>query len=110
MVIFIVWIVFILLEQKQELESHKRVCENKDFCNESMSPEDTKIIEFNQFKKSDRAPFIIYADLEWIMKKIDGCKNNPENSSTKKASEHIPLSFSIAPISSFRSKQKKHNV
>ena len=84
MVIFIVWIVFILLEKKQELESHKRVCENKDFCNESMSPEDTKMIEFNQFQKSDRAPFIIYTDLEWIIKKIDGCKNNPENSSTKK--------------------------
>ena len=49
-----------------------------------VSPEDTKMIEFNQFQKSDRAPFIIYTDLEWIIKKIDGCKNNPENSSTKK--------------------------
>ena len=49
-----------------------------------VSPEDTKMIEFNQFQKSDRASFIIYTDLEWIIKKIDGCKNNPDNSSTKK--------------------------
>ena len=26
--------------------------------------------------------FVIYADLEWIIEKIDGCKSNPENSST----------------------------
>ena len=25
--------------------------------------------------------------------KIDGCKNNPENSSTTKISEHIPSDF-----------------
>ena len=62
-----------------------------------MSPyipsEDTKILEFNQDPKSDKAPFIIYADLECIIEKIDGCKNNPENSSTAKVSEHIPSGF-----------------
>ena len=29
-----------------------------------MPSEDTKILEFNQFQKSDKAPFVIYADLE----------------------------------------------
>ena len=58
-----------------KLQSHKRVCENKDFCNVNMPSEDTKILEFNQYKKSDKAPFIIYADLECIIEKIDGCKN-----------------------------------
>ena len=43
-----------------------------------MSSEETKILEFNQYKKSDKAPFIIYADLEWIIEKIDRCKNNPK--------------------------------
>ena len=38
-----------------------------------------KILEFNEYKKSDQAPFIIYADPECIIEKIDGCKNNPEN-------------------------------
>ena len=49
-----------------------------------MSSEDTKILEFNQYQKSDKAPFIIYADLECIIEKIDECKNNSENSSTTK--------------------------
>ena len=39
-----------------------------------MSSEDTKILEFNQNQKSDKALFIIYADLECIIKKIDRCK------------------------------------
>ena len=46
-----------------------------------MSCEDTKILEFNQYQKSDKAPFVIYADLECIIENSDGCKNNPENSS-----------------------------
>ena len=58
-------------------ESHKKVCENKDFCNVIMPSKDTKILEFNQYQKSDKAPFIIYADLECIIEKINGCKNNP---------------------------------
>ena len=67
---------------KNKLESHKRVCENKDFCSIIMSYEDTKISEFNQYQKSDKASFITDAYRECILEKIDGCKNNPENSST----------------------------
>ena len=33
-----------------------------------MSSEDPEILESNQYKKSDKVPFAIYADLEcWIM-------------------------------------------
>ena len=39
-------------------------------------------------------------------KKIDGCKNNPENSSTTQGSEHIPSGFSMSTISSFRRIEK----
>ena len=67
-------------------------------------------LEFNKYQKSDKAPFIIYADLECIIEKIDGCKNNPENSSTTKVSKHIPSGFSMSTISSFRSIENKHDV
>ena len=59
-----------------------------------MSSEDTKRSELTKHK----ALFIIYADLECIIEKIDGCKNNPENSSTTKVSEHIPSGFSMSTI------------
>ena len=38
-----------------------------------MSSEDTKMLEFNQYQKSDKAPFIIYVHLECIIEKIDEC-------------------------------------
>ena len=47
-----------------------------------MPSEDTRILEFNQYQESDKALFAIYADLECIIEKIDGCNNNPENSFT----------------------------
>ena len=72
--------------------------------------EDTEILEFNQYQKSDKAPFIIYADLECFTKKIDGCKNNPENSSTTKVSKDILSGFSMSTLSSFKSIENKHDV
>ena len=75
-----------------------------------MPSEDTKILEFNQYQKSAKVPFIIYADLECIIETIDGCKNNPENSSTSKVGERIPSGFSMCTISSFRSIENKHDI
>ena len=75
-----------------------------------MPYQETKILEFNQYQKSDKASFIIYADLECIIEKIDGCKNNPKNLSTTKVSEHIPSGFSMSAISSFRSIENKHDI
>ena len=45
-----------------------------------MPSEDNKILEFNQYQKSDKAPFVFYTDLECLIEKIDGCKNNPDKS------------------------------
>ena len=56
-----------------------KVFENKDFCNILMPSEDTQILELNQYQKSDKASFIIYADLEQLIEKTDESKNNPEN-------------------------------
>ena len=50
--------------------------------------EDTKMLKFNQYQKSDKAPFIIYADLECKIEKLDKCKNSPEHSSTSKVRGH----------------------
>ena len=86
---------------KSKLHSCKNVCENKDFCNIIMPFDDTKILKFHQYQKYDKAPFIIYADLECKIKneKNDRFKNNPDNSSTAKVSEHIPSGFSMSTIS-----------
>ena len=53
----------------KKLESHKEVCENKDFCYVIIPSEDTKILEFNHYQKSDKALFIIYLDYAKIFLK-----------------------------------------
>ena len=69
-----------------------------------------KTLEFNWYQKSDKAPFNVYADLEYSIKKIDRSKNNTENTSTAKAVEHIPSGFSMSTISPFKSTENKHDV
>ena len=40
---------------KNKLELHIKACENKYFCNFVMPSEDTKILEFNQYRKSGKS-------------------------------------------------------
>ena len=61
---------------ENKLKSHEKVCKNKDFCETVMSLEKEKILEFNQYMKSDKMQFIIYADIESLIKKRDGCVNS----------------------------------
>ena len=36
-----------------------------------MPRENDDILEFNQYMKSDKMPYIIYADIEFLIRKID---------------------------------------
>ena len=68
---------FYVFATENKFQSYKRLFENKDFFNIIMPFEDTKMLKFNQYQKSDKAPFIIYADLECKIEKLDKCKNSP---------------------------------
>ena len=78
------------------------MCENKDFYNVVIPSEDTKILEFNWYQKSDKAPFTIHADLECLIEKIDGCKNNPGSSFTRKVGKYFVPGFSVSAILSLK--------
>ena len=53
------WILFILLEQKINLNLKKKVCKNKDFGRIAMPSEKDSILEINQHNMSDKMPYII---------------------------------------------------
>ena len=72
--------------------------------------DDTKILKFNQYQKSDKAPFIICADFKCMIEKIDEYKNNPENSSKTNVSEHIPSCFSMSIMFPFTNIENKHDA
>ena len=75
-----------------------------------MPPEDTKILQFNQYHKSGKALSIIYADLEFLLEKTDECKTNSANLFTPKLGEHISSGFSIFITSSFKGIENKHDL
>ena len=55
-----------------------------------MPDEDNKILRYISGEQSLKAPFIIYADLECLLKKKNGCQNNPKKSYTEKKAIHSP--------------------
>ena len=62
----------------------------KSFFRIVMLSEKDKLLEFNQHMNSDKMPYVIYADIESLIRKLDEYANYPENSSTTKIGQHIP--------------------
>ena len=71
-----------------------------------MPSEGTKTLACTQCQKSNKKPSTINADLESLIQKVDGCKNNPEKSSTTKIGEHIPCVYSMSAIWTFDGTEK----
>ena len=71
----------------------KKAMWKQKFCKIIMPSEETNVLEFSQYQTFDKAQFIIHADLECLIEKIDGCKNNSENSSALKVGKYISSAF-----------------
>ena len=91
---------------KNKLELHKKVCQNRDYCQVEMPNKDDNMREFNG-KDYGKAPFVIYADLECVLEKVSTCYNNPEESSTTKVNKHTPSGYSIFANCSFDERKNK---
>ena len=48
-----------------------------------------------------KVPFIIYADLESLLEKMNACHNNPKHSSKSKINKHTPSGYSLFTHCSF---------
>ena len=86
---------------EKKLRKHERICNDRDCCHLKMPDEDNKILKYIFGEKSLKVPFIIYADLECLLRKVNTCKNNPDESYTEKKSVHEPSGYSLVTCSSF---------
>ena len=77
----------------ETLEKHKEYCYENESVKITMPPPGT-YLRFNKFHHSEKAPFVIYADFESLIKHIDNCTPDPNKSYTKKYQKHEPISFS----------------
>ena len=82
---------------KNKLNAHKRIYENHDYFNIEMHSPSNNIIKYNSGEKSLELPFILHADLECLLKKIDTCYNNPD----------LPSGYSIYTNCSFDKSNNK---
>ena len=71
-----------------------------------MPIEDNKILKYNHGEKSMKVPFIIYADFESSLEKMNSCHNNPKNSTTK-IDKHTPSGYSLFTHHSFDTTKNK---
>ena len=60
--------------------------------------------------KSDKMPYVIFADIESLIKIKDGWASNPKLSLIIKLIEHIPCGYSMPKIWAFDHKENKHTL
>ena len=73
-----------------------------------MSEEGENILKYSSGDKSLKVPFVIYADLECLLKKEQSCQNNPKNSYTERKAKHKPSGYSLSLICSFDETKNRH--
>ena len=76
----------------KKLHEHIELCKENTACKIEV-PEPDEIIEFQNYKKSMRVPFVIYADFEAVTEKVDSCTPDSERSYTEKYQNETPSGF-----------------
>ena len=79
---------------EKSLNNHLEYCSNHEAVKIEMPKKEESVLKFKNYHKGERVPFMIYADTESLIKPIESCEPNPQNSYTKKYQKHEPISFS----------------
>ena len=58
---------------ENKLKKYEKVRNDHDYCYVEMPDEDNKILKYNYGEKPLKASFIIYADLECLLRKMKSC-------------------------------------
>ncbi|GFV94213.1 uncharacterized protein TNCV_1136681 [Trichonephila clavipes] len=63
-----------------------------------MPTQEEKWLEFSNHKFKLPVPYVIYADLECILEKINSCEQDPKISSTESIAKHVPCGFAYVIV------------
>ena len=61
-------------------------------------PKEGSFVEFHDGQNQFKVPFVMYADVQAILKPIEGPSPNPEESHTKEINQHIPSGFCVNSV------------
>ena len=89
-------------KRKDLLERHKRECKGllKSPTRTDMLKEGENKMLFTNFHKQMKVLYVVYADFECVLEKIDGCEPAPDASFTVKTEKHVPCGFSYIVVRS----------
>ena len=104
-------------QTNEKLEIHKEICKSNEFI---QMPEEETFIEFENHIRSQKMPFVIYADFESLVEPISGCQPNPEKCFTNQFQKHKPCGFcyhikcsfdeSLSRTVTYRMKNEKEDI
>ena len=77
-------------QTNEKLEIHKEICQSNEFIE---MPEEGTFIQFENHIRSQKMPFVIYADFESLVESISGCEPNPKNCFANQFQKHKPCGF-----------------
>ena len=78
----------------ESLEKHDLYCSNHDVVKVELPNEENNTLSFNNYNKSMRVPFVVYADFEAFTQKLDDDKPRDNKSSyTSQYEKHSPSGF-----------------
>ena len=79
-----------------------------------MSSEKDNILQFEQYMKSDKMSYVIYADIMLIKRKMDAQiihkVLHQKKQTNKQTGEHIPSGYSMPTIWAFNNIENKHTL
>src|SRR6218665_1032907 len=82
----------IVYNRIEALNKHTAYCSQQEAQRIEL-PDPGTMLNFKNYNRSLRVPFIVYADFESIIKPIDTCQPDSHESYTNKYQRHIPSSF-----------------
>ena len=71
------------------------MCKNYDYFHVIMPEPYNKLLKFNQEHNSMKIPFVIYENMEFLLKKIPISDSNPEELFTSKMNKHTAHGYSF---------------
>ena len=77
---------------QEALDKHKEYCNEYEAVKIEL-PKKGTMLEFKNYQRLEKVPFLVYADFESFIKPLDTCDLNPEGSYTKQYQKHEPSSF-----------------
>ena len=77
---------------QEALNKHKEYCDEYETVKTEL-PEEGTMVKFKNYHRSEKVPYVVYADFECCLEPIHTCNLNPESSYTKQYQKHKPISF-----------------